>query len=211
MSFVPVINQVGTQKPTDLPKFGEVVDNNDPLKIGRVKVRIPGMYDGDVASLPWVRRKQDTAFCGLDCEFFDVPDIGSIVEVKWNYDDKTPFYSGAPSSTSHIGNTFKGNYPYEGGIKFGNIVIKFDKGSNNITIDNGATQVLLDGMGGISCAGDTLDLIASTEVRIQSPNVVVDGDLKVTGDFACMKGASGILSQISLGTVQNGIITGIEG
>lgn len=210
MSFVPVINTVETQKPTDTPKFGEVVANNDPLKIGRVKVRIPGTFDGDVEQLPWVRRKQDTTFCGLDCEFFDVPDIGSIVEVKWNYNDNVPFYSGAPSSTSHISSTFKGNYPYEGGIKFGDIIIKFDKGSNNLTVENGQVQILLDGMGGCSVAADTIDLIASTEIRLQAPTTTVDGDLKVSGDFSCTNGASGMLNQISIGTVQNGIITGIQ-
>ena len=65
-------------------------------------------------------------------------------------------------------------------------------------------------MGGCSVAADTIDLIASTEIRLQAPTTTVDGDLKVSGDFSCTNGASGMLNQISIGTVQNGIITGIQ-
>ena len=80
MPFLPIANKGKIDKVTDSPKFGTVVDNNDPLKLGRVKVEITGIFEGSLQSLPWVRRKMDSVFCGADCEIFDVPEIGSVVE-----------------------------------------------------------------------------------------------------------------------------------
>ena len=68
MPFLPIANKGKIDKVTDSPKFGTVVDNNDPLKLGRVKVEITGIFEGSLQSLPWVRRKMDSVFCGADCE-----------------------------------------------------------------------------------------------------------------------------------------------
>ena len=56
------------EKYTDTPKFGTVVSNEDPEMLGKIKVVIPGIMEGTVDELPWVRRKNDTAFCGDDAE-----------------------------------------------------------------------------------------------------------------------------------------------
>ena len=45
MPFLPIANKGKIDRVTDSPKFGTVVDNNDPLKLGRVKVEITGIFE----------------------------------------------------------------------------------------------------------------------------------------------------------------------
>lgn len=212
MPLTPVIDMAKMEKYTDTPKFGTVVDNNDPDMLGKVKVLIPGIMEAeDPAALPWVRRKQDTAFCGANCEIFDVPEIGSIVEVRWNYDENTPMYSGAPMSKKHTSGIFTHNYPYEGGIKFGKMYIKFDKGTNLLTISNGKAFIVCDPMGNISLtSAGNLDLTCNGDCNINAINTNVKGNMRVDGDLWCAKGGNGTVSALSAAAVSGGIIRMIE-
>lgn len=211
MPLIPVANTVGTTKPTDIPKFGTVVANNDPLQIGRVKVNIPGMMDGPAEQLPWVRRKQDTSFCGQDCEIFDVPEIGSIVEVRWNYDETTPFYSGAPCNQKQTSGIFTNNYPYESGIKFGQMYIKFDKGSNVLTISNTKAFIQLDPMGNISLTSSgNIEISSEMDINITAPSTNFNGSVHVKGGFYCEQGANGSITTLNVATVAGGLVTGVN-
>ena len=210
MPLTPIIEQAKVKKLTDEPKFGTVVDNNDPDQLGKIKVVIPGIFEGTTENLPWIRRKNDTAFCGDDAELFDVPAVGSVVEVKWNYDENTPMYSGAPNSKKHTSEIFTNNYPYEGGIRFGKCYIKFDKASNIITISNGKSFIQLDPMGNITLASKgSVDITSSRDMTITTPNLNVNGNLNVSGTIYSEKGANGAITPTSIGTVAGGIVTGI--
>lgn len=210
MPFIPISDNVKATKVTDEPKFGTVVDNNDPLKIGRVKVEIQGIFEGTPESLPWVRRKTDTIFCGSDCEIFDVPEVGSVVEVRWSYDDNTPTYSGAPYSQRHQTSAFSENYPYEAGIKFGPHVIKFNKACNLLTIENSKVQIVLDGMGECSVACSDMVLNVKRNLKIQAQNVHIGGDLTVDGQFYSTKAAAGVLSPLSIAVIDGGVVKSCE-
>ena len=210
MAFLPIANVAKNKKFTDEPKFGTVVANNDPLKLGRVKVRIQGIFEGEPSTLPWVRRKTDTLFCGADCEVFDVPEIGSVVEVRWNYDENTPMYSGAPYSKKHQTKTFTGNYPYEAGFRFGNNTIKFDKASKLLTITNSKATIQLDALGDCSISCDNLDITANKNINMKAQNVLMTADVTVDGQFTCTEAASGAISAISLATVSGGMIQSCE-
>ena len=206
MGFLPLAFNAGIEKVTNSPKFGTVVANNDPLQIGRVKVNIPGIFTGSVDTLPWVRRKLDTIFCGDDCEIFDVPEVGSIVEVRWPYDDHTPVYSGATQSLRHKSSVFTENYPHEAGIKFGPHVIKFDKASNLLTIENGTLQIVLDTFGDVNIKCGTF--------TCNCDKFFIDGDLHVGGNIEAKSldidnGASGAICLSTIAPVGNGIIQGI--
>ena len=209
MAFTPVAITGKQRKFTDSPKFGEVVDNNDPLLLGRVKVRITGIYDGPIQSMPWVRRKMDTIFCGINCEIFDVPEIGSVVEVRWPYDENTPVYSGAPYNQRHKTGAFTENYPHEAGIKFGDFLIKLDKASNLLTIENGKVQAVIDCFGGCHVACDTIDINAESNATLKSPLIVLDGDVEVTKTLTVAEGCDGVIMPNSVAVVSGGQVTSI--
>lgn len=210
MPMIPVATTAKQRKFTDLPKFGTVKDNNDPLKLGRVKVEIEGIYEGSIETLPWVRRKMDTAFCGNNCEIFDVPEVDSIVEVRWNYDDNVPMYSGVPYNKKHITGDFAENYPYEGGIKFGECLIKFDKASNILTLDNGKAQIVLDSFGDVNIACNRISISCDGSATIAAPDITLDGNVRVSGGFSAGNGASGVITPSGLAAVSGGIIESIE-
>ena len=209
MPFLPIANKGKIDKVTDSPKFGTVVDNNDPLKLGRVKVEITGIFEGSLQSLPWVRRKMDSVFCGADCEIFDVPEIGSVVEVSWTYDDNTPMYSGAPYNQRHQTGAFTGNYPHEAGIKFGDCMIKFDKASKLITIENGQAQIVIDSFGDVSIACANLEIKCDSTAEIHAPEITLDGNVTVTKSLGCLTASSKPILPTSIAQVSGGIITDV--
>ena len=191
MSFVPVVDMVKLKKNTDTPKFGTVVDNNDPDMVGKIKVEIPGIMEGSPEQLPWVRRKQDVSFCGIGCEIFDVPDVGAVVEVRWDYDRQTPTYSGTPVSQKHTTKEFTENYPYQGGIKFGPHIIKFDKQTEVMIITNGTNKITLepDGKTHLECTNLVMDVQETTELNCTNLNMNVSSKTtlncpttEITGD-----------------------------
>lgn len=211
MPLIPINEEAKNFNVTDEPKFGTVVDNNDPDKLGKIKVTIPGIFEGSIDKLPWIRRKNDTAFCGDDAELFDVPAIGSVVEVKWNYDENTPMYSGAPNSKKHTSNVFTNNYPYEGGIRFGKCYLKFDKASNLITLTNGKVFVQCDPMGNMSMTAiGNMDFFAKGDINFHSINANFSGNVNVAGDFYCEKGAKGNINLTNSAMVEGGIVRTIE-
>lgn len=211
MPLIPIVDVAKLKKVTDEPKFGTVVDNNDPDKLGKIKVLIPGIFEGSAEQLPWVRRKNDTAFCGDDAELFDVPAVGSVVEVKWNYDEDTPMYSGVPNSKKHTSNLFTQNYPFEGGIRFGQCYIKFDKESNLITISNGKCFFQCDPTGKMSMtASGNLDFYAKGDINFNAINANFSGNVNVAGDLYCDKGANGAINLTRSAMVQGGLIRTIQ-
>lgn len=210
MPLIPISNEAENKKLTDEPKFGTVVSNADPLKLGRVKVLIKGIFEGNADTLPWVRRKMDTLFCGTDCEIFDVPEIGSIVEVRWSYDDNTPIYSGAPYNRKHQTETFTNNYPYEAGFRFGPNYIKFDKASKLLTICNSKAMIQLDALGDCSIACNNLICNVKQNVTLNAANVNIKGNVVVDGDLSCTHGADGNISSLAQATVFGGIVQSVE-
>ena len=210
MPFIPISETVNEKKFTDGPKFGTVVNNEDPLMLGRVKVIITGIFEGTADNLPWVRRKMDTLFCGNDCEMFDVPEVGSVVEVRWSYDDNTPIYTGAPYNKKHQTGAFTENYPYESGFKFGPHLIKFNKTSKLLTISNSKCKVVLDPLGGCTLDADHMDIKLQGDCNLDCQNLIINGDVKVNGSLWSSKGANGTISMLSAATVSGGLISSCE-
>ena len=61
---------------------GQVVDNNDPVGRGRIRVRIPGIMEdtnNDITSLPWI--DGNTISASNDAGSFIVPPVGSWVNL----------------------------------------------------------------------------------------------------------------------------------
>ena len=81
---------------------GYVIDNNDPLKLGRIKVRIPQIYGFDEnssnyvssISIPWATPAILQA-SGNDCGSYIIPDVGSMVFVTFEFKEASkPIYFG---------------------------------------------------------------------------------------------------------------------
>lgn len=91
--FLPLIDTLNRDRKY-LDKFylGKVVDNNDPKQIGRLKVEIPGIYEGGAELLPWVYKKESGT---SDMGGVAIPEVGSIVEVYFpDHDLYAAVYNG---------------------------------------------------------------------------------------------------------------------
>lgn len=73
---------------------GKVVNNKDPNKHGRCRIRVFGVFDSTVpdGDLPWALPEQN--FVGSNVGSFIVPPVGCIVRVRFDNDDiYTPVYT----------------------------------------------------------------------------------------------------------------------
>lgn len=127
---------------TDMPSMnvrgdvlyqGTVVNNNDPLKIGRVKVRVPQLLPVEAitdSQCPWAVMKRSTGWGGnSERSSFFVPEVGSKVLVQFNGGDiYSPIYETCPPDNSTKITDFNTNYPNRSGWK--------DPDGNILTIDS---------------------------------------------------------------------------
>jgi len=52
--FISLVDWLGIQNNLKVPHIGFVKDNADPKKIGRLKILIPGLLEGNSDDLPWI-------------------------------------------------------------------------------------------------------------------------------------------------------------
>lgn len=65
--------------------FGEIVDANDPLKAGRAKIKVFGIFDGlDVEDIPWAEQISGLSFGKKGSGEISVPKVGSIVSATFD-------------------------------------------------------------------------------------------------------------------------------
>jgi uncharacterized protein involved in type VI secretion and phage assembly len=111
MNFVSLLN-----KNTDMkrPQQGIVVDNNDPEKLGRVKMTVPGIIEGDLENIPWTYPNNQHAFGGTPSSaHVTIPQIGSNLNVEFKHGDiYAPIYTGHNISQNNMDmSKFKDGYP----------------------------------------------------------------------------------------------------
>jgi hypothetical protein len=90
---------------------GKVIDNNDPKKQGRCKVKVYGLYDEIPNSdIPWSNPTQ--GFLGSDVSSLIIPLNGTIVNVVFEDDDVyKPVYTTKTFITTEIPSKAKDGYP----------------------------------------------------------------------------------------------------
>lgn len=165
-------------KPSNIYKYpwiGEVVDNNDPKKLGRVKIKIAGFLEGDASSLPWAIPENPTGFGGTGSDSsFMVPVVGAKVNVHFMYDDiYFPVYRGFYQSSNTHQTAFDSNYPNKYGHIAGETKIVIDRQTNQVEIET-ANGVKVN----ISSAGD-VTIEGPTKIKIDAPEVILGN--KVSG------------------------------
>ena len=95
--------------------FGEIVDSNDPLKIGRCRIRVYEKFDNlKDDELPWASPVYSCDFAGGESKgfgTFSYPKKGSIVRVSFNQGDiYHPEYYVVENINDKVKTTIEGSY-----------------------------------------------------------------------------------------------------
>lgn len=183
--------------------LGKVVDNDDPLKMERVKVRIPDVFEGDSANFPWCSPAKagwfpNTAEFGV---FGLVPPVGTEIKVLFQQGNPLyPLYFAYPHQKDERVNDFVTNYLKRYGWKDpqGNLFfidttnaanpqVKFQhtagilftiepNGTFNITITGaGDKNVNINGGGAYNIHADGNVNVNNCDVIVSSGDVIADG------------------------------------
>lgn len=161
---------------------GIVVDNNDPDKRQRVKIRIPQLHRGiPDDKLPWTMPSssgQSHAGAGVGSVF--VPPIGALLEGTFEEDDPHNFrtHGSPPVDNVNKDNEILGeDYPYTEG--------HVDPAGNKFTVNKLRNEILMQHKSGASIFFDgagNISINAKGRVHIGGPqgvNVVSEDQVKI--------------------------------
>ncbi len=159
-----------------------VIDNDDPEKEGRIKVRLP-WFDVDMIS-DWCRVRQP--YAGNGYGMYLVPEVGDEVLVAfihgdlrkpmvlgglWNGKDKPPAARGGGKDPKYL-RTKKGHEilldDSDGAEK---IVIADSSGKNKIVIDTSGNSITIETGGKLTLRGGTVEIEAKGTVNIKGATV----------------------------------------
>lgn len=145
--------------------LGKVEDNNDPKKLGRVKVRIPLYGDIPKEDIPWATRFGSFATGATNSAFsFSVPDVGSLVVVAFlNKDIYFPFYFASPTNDLTDVSEWLSGYPDAYGYK--------DKKGNKIIVNEQAGTILLHHFSGTQVQIEDSGTVNITEVKDRNEEI----------------------------------------
>lgn len=120
----------------DRPYLGVVVDNNDPLKQGRVKCTIEGLIS-DGANAPWILRSASSFLGGNNTSGqFAVPEVGSQLKIEFPYVDiYAPEYTGYWNGSNSTPSESAAGYPNKVVlVQIGELNVTYDKPSQKLEI-----------------------------------------------------------------------------
>lgn len=116
--FIEFSDFLKKNDPLAVPLKGKVVDNNDPKRLGRVKMQIPGILtETDFTKLPWIYPKNPVGFGGTpDGSDLSVPTVGAELTVEFPYKEiYFGFYTGYQRSETTRQGLFFEDYPFSYG------------------------------------------------------------------------------------------------
>ncbi|AXY86115.1 putative tail protein [Escherichia phage vB_EcoM_IME392] len=175
------------QDPLKAIHKGVVVDNNDPAQKCRVKVRVPGVLDGD--GIPWAIPIASAFLGDGESDRVEIPEVGTEVSVSFPTGDQHfPFYTGRWHS-KEVPEEFKENYPNRYGFKDSTgTVFYIDKVSKEVhfkhcsgfqfDIDQEANFTLTTPGGGKVDIAKALEIIAKEHIKLDTPLVDGTGEIK---------------------------------
>jgi len=176
---------------------GKVEDNIDPDKLGRCRIRVYGVFEGDIltSELPWA--KPDFSFTGSPMGNFIVPPIDTLVRVYFdNNDIYNPVYTTKVINVDNMPSDKDTDYPdtmiffeTEQGESFlvnrktlestynhaSGTIIKIDK-NGKILIDNSAATGSFE----ITIKGDIKFISQEGDISFEAPK----GSILLGGDAA---------------------------
>ena len=105
-------------EPANMSYLGFVEDNNDPEKLGRLRVRIAPYSELNTEDLPWACPKLGSHGNSSSYGGLNVPEVGSQVRIDFPSKDLTaPYYSGAELNAVNRTTFFDEDYPNTYGYK----------------------------------------------------------------------------------------------
>ena len=131
-----------TVDPATQSYLGVVEDNEDPEKLGRLRVRISPYMDFDPDDLPWACPTLGTHGNVSNAGGLNVPEKGSQVRVYFPSHDLTaPYYTGAELNDYNRTTFFDDDYPHAYGYKDsrGNF-IRVNKARDTIHMQHSSTS-----------------------------------------------------------------------
>jgi hypothetical protein len=168
---------------------GQVMDNQDPQNMGRVKIHCPTIH-GDLFPDHWAMPV--TAYAGKNCGLWVVPDAGEWVHVRFDHGRLDyPMWEGgwwgqgeitADMVPKHVVLATKEGLKIVLSRESKQILLQQDTG-NSILIDG--SRIILNHQGNVSIAaqGD-VDITAQSPIRITAPEVDVLGNLSISGSLS---------------------------
>lgn len=133
-----------TVDPATQSYLGMVEDNEDPEKLGRLKVRISPYMDFESEDLPWACPTLGTHGNNPNAGGINVPEVGSQVRVYFpNHDLTAPYYMGAELNELNRTTFFDDDYPNTYGYKdsVGNFA-KINKAKKTVQFQHSSTSNL---------------------------------------------------------------------
>lgn len=173
-----------TVDPATQSYLGMVEDNNDPEKLGRLRIRISPYMDFETEDLPWACPTLGTHGNTSSAGGLNVPELGSQVRVYFPSHDLTaPYYMGAELNELNKTTFFDDDYPYTYGYKdsTGNF-IKVNKARKTVQIQHSSSsnlRVAPDGSMQVSLsngASFTFSNSNAFELRVGATNISGSGD-----------------------------------
>lgn len=173
--------------------FAKVVNNEDPEKAGRIRVRVSELH-GDSSQipddkLPWAMILRPIDFgSGDDISSFIVPTVGSTVVVIFSKGDiYSPICIGSPLHQKSKLSFQETNYPNRYGFK--------DPNGNNWYID------MKDNTLNILYQGDVTTLIKAKGDKQGNVSISIDGDVNLSVGGDCISNISGQLNATVNGNI----------
>ena len=182
MTFIPLDN-IAKKKRFNTGKEGIVVYNEDPLRLGRIKVGIKGQFEAsNYNDLPWVNRKAPS-FLGAskNSEMFAVPELQSKVWVTFPFGDTNfPYYEMYPYSSVASTGAFYEDYPETYGFKDSvGFLFKINKAKKHFVFKNDKFSMSSDSKGNFTIAAPVISLDGSVEVSSGADGSFTSTDGKI--------------------------------
>jgi hypothetical protein len=187
--------------------MGTVVDVNDPLKEGRCRVRVHGLFDSlAIEDIPWANPGTKSTFFGKEgAASISIPKNGALVVVRFDQGDiYSPEYEQLQELAKDLQEELKKDGEYLGshfilwdgdealklwftvgkGLTFENKASRINIAQDSkITIEHKETQSIIELEGPTIkiVANSTVDITATSEVRVTSEQVWLRGDFTRLG------------------------------
>lgn len=164
---------------------GKVVDNNDPLKLGRCRIRVYGIFDNigncniPDNDLPWAM--PDNTFVGSKVGSFIVPPNDTIVNVYFDdWDVNLPHYSTKTIDARNLPKNYAKNYPDN------MIFFETDKGSS-FEIDRTTDETTFTHFSGTTITIDTTGAVKIKTHKVEDENSLTSISVPSTtpGGYFC--------------------------